>query len=88
MIKVYAIHDTAAEYFMPPFTAPNDNVAKRLFVSSMGDSFVHRADFKLFSVGEFDSDTGGLNAWDPKLVLAGLSIDIKLDPRVNKEQSA
>lgn len=82
-MNIYAIHDAAAKYFLPPFTAPTDGVAKRMFVASMGDSFPHRADFTLHLVGSFDEDQGTLSIPQsgPRLVLAGLSVDPRLDPR-------
>lgn len=81
MDTVYTIRDNVADYFMPPFVAKNDNLAKRMFIMGMGDNFVHRVDFQLFSIGNFDSEDGYLIAFDPRLVMAGLSISEDLDPR-------
>jgi hypothetical protein len=81
-MKIYTIRDQVAGYFMPPFFAENDGHATRMFIQSMGDSFVHRADFSLHSIGTFDADTGVLSACDASMVISGLSIDPKLDPRV------
>lgn len=81
-MNCYSVFDSAAEYFLPPFFAPNDGVAKRMFIGSLGDSFAYRADFVLYYVGEFNDAAGVLNPHDgPRLVLAGLSIAENLDPR-------
>jgi len=87
MTRIYAIRDDAAEYFLPPFFAENDNHAKRMFISSLGDSFPYRADFKLFHLGEFDDNNGSIHHVSPNCVLAGLSIGVELDPRVAPQKT-
>jgi len=81
-MKLYTIRDQVACFFLSPFVAPNDNVAKRMFISGLGDSFPHRRDFSLHAIGAFDDQTGELSPVEPYLVLSGLSIDAQLDPRV------
>lgn len=81
-MNCYSIHDTVAEMFLPPFFARNDGQASRMMIGSLGDSFTHRADFNLYRLGSFDDDSGQLTSETPSLVLAGLSISEKLDPRV------
>lgn len=80
-MKLYTIRDQVAGFFISPFCAPNDGVAKRMFIQGLGDSFPHRSDFSLHYIGDFNDDTGALTTSDPHLVLAGLSIDPVLDPR-------
>lgn len=80
-MKIFTIRDDAAGYFLPPFCAPTEAVAQRMFIGSMGDSFPHRHQFNLFLVGEFDDDNGRLVPVDPKHVLAGTSVSMDLDPR-------
>jgi len=80
-MKIYTIRDQVAGFFIQPYTAPNDGVAKRMFIAGLSDSFPHRADYSLHCIGEFDDDTGQLTASEPHLVLAGLSVDSSLDPR-------
>jgi hypothetical protein len=87
MICIYTVHDSTAEYFLPPFMAPNDAVARRMFIGSLGDSFSFRADFGLYCVGEFDDATGRVTARDPVLVLSGHSIAASLDPRSASSES-
>lgn len=77
----YTIRDNVADFFLPPFFARNDEMAKRMFISSLGDSFPHRSDFQLFMIGAFNSDTGQLNGCNATLTLAGLSISPQMDPR-------
>jgi len=87
-MKIYSIRDDAAQFFIQPFFANTDAQATRMFIGSLGDSFPHRADFKLYALGTFDTETGQICGSGPVLVLAGLSIAVTLDPRVstvNKE---
>lgn len=90
-MNIYTIRDQVAGFFMPPFCAENDNLAVRMWTVSMGDNFVHRADFSLHRLGSFDTDSGVLTASDPTLVRSGTSIPIEHDPRpatFNMERSA
>lgn len=80
-MKIYTIRDQVAQFFIAPYLAQNDGVAKRMFIGSLGDSWPHRSDFQLYRVGSFDPDTGLLSPESPSLVLAGLSIPDDLDPR-------
>jgi len=85
-MMIYSIRDDVAQFFIAPFLAENDAHAKRMFIGSMGDSFPHRSDFKLYRVGSFDPDNGTVTPEDPALVLAGFSIPIDLDPRAPQHQ--
>jgi len=87
-MNIYSIRDDIAQFFIAPFLAENDGHAKRMFVSSMGDSFPHRSDFKLYRVGSFDTENGLVTPEDPALVLAGFSIPIDLDPRAPQPQTS
>lgn len=84
-MNVYTIRDAVAGFFLPPFLARNDGQATRMFVGSLGDSFPYREGFMLYHIGEFSDENGTIASIDPKLVIAGNSIDPKLDPRVTKE---
>lgn len=84
-MRVYTIRDQAGEFFLPPFTAPNDAVAKRMFIASMGDGFSHRMDFVLYYIGDFSDVDGTLSPVDPVVVLAGYSVAESLDPRPRPE---
>jgi hypothetical protein len=80
-MNIYTIRDDTGGFFLPPFTALNDGIAKRMFISSLGDSCPHRKDFVLFNIGVFDDDNGTITPCHPINVLAGFSIPIDLDPR-------
>jgi len=84
-MMIYTIHDNAAGFFMPPFTAQNDSVATRLFIGSMGDSFTHRTDFNLYRIGSFDSEDGSIDLEQLALVLRGDNVSETLDPRPRPE---
>lgn len=78
---IYTIHDSVAEFFLPIFTAENDNVAKRIFIASLGSNFPHRADYTLYRIGQFCPDEGNVAAENAQLLMSGLSIAESLDPR-------
>ena len=85
-MNVYTIRDQVAGFFIAPYLAENDGHACRMFVASLGDTFPHRADFSLHRIGSFDTDTGELTTCDPTMVMAGTSIDPRLDPRPPQPQ--
>ena len=79
---IVSVRDTVADYFLPPYFARNGDHASRMFISSLGDSFVHRDDFDLYAIGTFDENTGEITSQQPEKILAGLSIAPTLDPRM------
>lgn len=62
--KLYSVHDSKAETFMPPFSVPSKGLAIRAFedcINSDDHHFgKHPADYTLFEVGSFDTDSGEL----------------------------
>ncbi|AXL14672.1 nonstructural protein [Microviridae sp.] len=56
-------------------------MAKRIFLLSMGDQFVHRGDYTLYQLGKFNDQTGEITEPEPRFVLNGLSISPDMDPR-------
>lgn len=62
-MKLYAVRDNKADYFLPMFESPTDGTARRTVAEVMltQQSFVvHRADYHLFCIGEWDNQTGRL----------------------------
>lgn len=61
-MQIYALRDTKVAAFLAPFTAPNNEVAKRLVIDAMDnpESVIskHPEDFNLFCLGHFDEQTG------------------------------
>lgn len=80
-MNVYTIHDSVAQFHLPPFTAPNDGMAERMFMGSLGDSFAYRDGFSLYRIGTFDDASGKITACDPVLCIQGRSIPATADPR-------
>jgi len=81
-MKMYTVRDDAAQYFMPPFFCQNDNVAQRMFISSMGDQFNHRVDYLLFCLGSWDDQSAVISLEEPpRLVVCGSSVSDSMDPR-------
>jgi len=79
-INAYTIRDNVAKFYIQPFFAPNDGVATRMWIQSLGDSWPHRDGFALYSLGSFDTDTGHFEPTDPTLVLSGNAISEKYAP--------
>lgn len=63
--NLYSVYDSKTEDFSPPFLAPTDGAAIRMFsdtVNKPGSQlYEHPEDFCLFFVGEWDSSNGMLN---------------------------
>jgi hypothetical protein len=51
--QIYVIYDALAEQYSPPFYAPNEKVAVRSFLQTVG-SIANNADFKLRCLGYFN----------------------------------
>lgn len=62
ILKAYAIWDTKAEAFLPPWFLPTQKMAVRAFADAINDPGSqfgkHPADYTLFHVGDFDTVTG------------------------------
>lgn len=66
-MKVYAVRDVKSS-FMAPVLGGNDAMAMRSFragMASVPDFNVAPADFELYNIGEFDSDSGLLTPTVP-----------------------
>ncbi|WNK12880.1 MAG: nonstructural protein [Microvirus sp.] len=65
-MNLYSIYDSVTGKFNQPFTAINDNSAKRSFERLAGDasSDIHfrPVDYTLYALGEMDEQTGVLTA--------------------------
>lgn len=65
-VNLYSIKDTKLGKFCQPFTAPNDEIAKRMLASTMLDKSDTNAmynfaeDYQLFKLGNYDEETGTL----------------------------
>lgn len=63
-INLYSLKDTKLGKFCQPFTAPNDEIAKRMLNSTInagGNNIAeYPEDFQLFKLGHYEEDTGEL----------------------------
>lgn len=73
---LFTVHDVKAETFMPPFCVPSKGLAIRAFedcVNSDEHHFGrHPADYTLFSLGHFDTDSGEIVLADRQSVGNGI----------------
>lgn len=66
-MELYAIEDTVAQEYMPPFVAQNDLTALRVFGNTMSaDAYAkeHVDEFKLWCLGSWNRDTGDIYGYD------------------------
>lgn len=65
-INLYAIKDCKMGKFNNPFTAENNDVAKRMLATTMLNKSIENGiyqfaeDYQLFKIGAYDNDTGEL----------------------------
>lgn len=79
-MKIFTVHDAKAEYYMQPFFARNSGEAIRSFSEAINGDSNHQfakypADFTLFLLGEFNTDTGEITAHPSKSL--GNGVDFK-----------
>lgn len=69
LYKMFAIRDSAANAYMPPFSLPTTEIAIRSFsevVNQEGHAFnKHPSDYELFSLGEFNDADGSVTCDGP-----------------------
>ena len=67
-LNVYTVHDIKAEAYITPFFLPTDAVAERTFTDCANDRNhqfgKNPADYTLFKVGEFDTQTGVFSIYE------------------------
>lgn len=60
-LKMFAIHDSVAQQYAPPFVMPNQGTAVRAFVGLCTDQdsriSANPSDFDLYELGTFDDET-------------------------------
>lgn len=78
MYSIYTVRDQKTGY-LPPTYDQNDNSAMRnfSFACSRSDSTMSfsKADFDLFRIGVFDSETGLITLNDPVYLMNGLDCE-------------
>lgn len=77
--KLFAIRDSKADGFMPPFCAVTRGLAVRMFsdvmVDPQGQFAKHPADYSLHEIGVFDTDTALIVVSNgPEYVIGGLDV--------------
>ncbi|AXL15260.1 nonstructural protein [Microviridae sp.] len=79
MLLLFSIYDNKAELYSPPFTAKTLGEAIRMFTDTANDQQTqlcrHPTDFALYQTGDFDPDTGQVQAQPYKHI--GMAADFK-----------
>lgn len=78
ILKIFTVHDSKAEAYLPPFFMSSRGQAIRAFTDTIADRSTqfskHPADFTLFEIGEYDDQKGTLTQYETKQNL-GLALD-------------
>lgn len=76
-LPVCCVRDQLTGY-LNPFTATNEDVAKRDFKIAINDRkamlYHNPSHFDLYLLGSFDTELGHLEPCDPSILLTGLSV--------------
>jgi hypothetical protein len=76
---MYTMYDRVAEEYGPPWTARNDAVAVRQFMSGMKEN-PFTDDFWLYCIGSYDSNSGQLESTPHKRVSLSVKDHIEDTP--------
>ena len=83
-LHVYAVYDKAVSAFLPPFYARSRGEALRGFTAACNDTkhqfALHPDDYVLYSLGEFDDESGFHSASEPQRVVSARESLIPADP--------
>lgn len=78
MLKLlFTVRDSASQVFAPPFVAPSEGFAIRMFRDAIVQKDVdnmmakHPEDFELYCIAGFDEATGGIDPMPARLVIRG-----------------
>lgn len=78
ILKVFAIYDSKAEAYLPPFFCSSKGVAIRMFSDAASDGThnfcKHSSDYTLFELGSFD-DNSALFLMHPAPVPLGTALE-------------
>lgn len=83
ILKIFAVRDRATAQFGTPMFLVSVGQAVRSFTDEINRSssdnqlFAHPDDFDLFSLGEYDSDTGTFSTSAPEQVCIGKNVKVR-----------
>lgn len=87
-LKAFCLRDVKADTYGAPFFVPNVAIAVRLLGEMVQDRRTdvgkYPADFSLYSVGSYETNTGLLEASELEMVCSAVSCLPKEDPRLLK----
>lgn len=76
IISIYAVFDSKAGAYLPPFFMHNDNLAKRAFIDCVNSDdhqfATHPDDYTLFCIGILDDNTAEITPATPQTLGNGL----------------
>lgn len=85
ILQAFAIHDVKANAFITPFFFPTKAMAVRVFAECINDPQHqfgrHPADYTLFHLGTFDTDSGTLKTLDRGIEVMHVGITLRKQER-------
>lgn len=82
ILKVFSVFDEKSAFFGQPFFLPHNGVALRSFSDLVSDPQTsvnrHPEDFKLYLIGTFDDNSGGLTSLAQPEFLANATDYVKV----------
>lgn len=85
ILEAYSLRDTKAEVYAAPFFVPKEAFATRLLIELVKDKRSdlgkYPADFMLYRIGLYDTDTAKLESSEVELICSASSCLPKVDPR-------
>jgi len=77
-VRSFAVYDTKAKAYLPPFFFSEVGQAHRLFSDAVNDPKhvfgTHPEDYSLFEIGLYDDVTAKLEPFGPELIVTGLQV--------------
>lgn len=90
IVGMYAVFDTKAGAYMPPFFMHNHAMAQRAIMGATMDKehqfYKHPEDYTLHYLGEFDDNTGYLTQEEPLPIVNCVQLKMKIVEQEMVEQ--
>lgn len=75
---IYSTLDLKLKQFGQPYLMPNDDVLRRAMADELPGTkspvALHPEDYAVYAVGEFDADTGVIEAYAPPVLVDAVSV--------------
>lgn len=77
-VRLFAVRDGKVEQFFPPMAHGTPGAAQRWFTDIVNNDkselYKHPGDYALYSIGQFETDTGTITPTTVELVCTGMDV--------------